>query len=324
MGIAADRQAVVDQRLDAETVGSLREAARQAAQSALEKGVDSRNPRNYALAMDEVEQMAKRPSPIAGADIRAIHGLIVNGLSSPTPYRNGQSVIRDSTTSSIVYLPPEAKDVPVLMAELVVWINRALDHDSLPAPIIAALAHYQFATIRPYVDGNGRTAHLVATLVLHRSGFGLDGIYSVEERTARDRAGYLTALAVGPSHNYSLGRAEADVTKFVDYFCRKMGEAFAAVRTDSVPPVRRAAPLRPPLLRQLDPRRRRALELFRRQGTATTGEIANHLGLSPRTVVALCRAWRSAGFLSLCDPSRKNRSYRLASDYEQVLAEPDA
>ena len=49
------------------------------------------------------------------------------------------------------------------------------------------------------------------------------------------------------------------------------------------------------------PRQRRDLALFRRQGTATAGEIAAHLCLSARTVVALCRGWRATGFLSLHD-----------------------
>ena len=54
---------------------------------------------------------------------------------------------------------------------------------------------------------------------------------------------------------------------------------------------------------------------------ATAGEIAAHLGLSPRTVAALCRDWLSEGFLSLQDPSRKSRSYQLGPDYERLVME---
>ena len=62
-------------------------------------------------------------------------------------------------------MPPEANDVPKLMKSLVNWINSS--RDEIPCPIIAGIAHYQFATIHPYYDGNGRTARLLTTLVLH-------------------------------------------------------------------------------------------------------------------------------------------------------------
>jgi len=51
---------------------------------------------------------------------------------------------------------------------------------------------------------------------------------------------------------------------------------------------------------------------------ATGSEITAHLGLSPRTVVALGRVWPAGGFLVLHDPSRKNRSYRLTPEYKSV------
>ena len=113
-------------------------------------------------------------------------------------------------------VPPEAKTVPGLMADLMAWINQQLHEGDLPVPLIAALAHYQFATIHPYYDGNGRTARLLANLILHKAGYGLKGIYSLDEYYARNLAGYYEALTVGPSHNYHLGRAEADVTGFLE------------------------------------------------------------------------------------------------------------
>ena len=344
MSIEADRQAIIELPIDVEMLGSLRETARLAAthystqiegnrltQTQVQETLagarfpgrerDTTEVRNYYRAIEEVERLAQRPGPIAEEDIRHIHGLVVDGRPSPTPYRDGQNVIRDSISGGIVYMPPEAQDVPALMADMVAWINDELERGELPAPLVAALAHYQYATIHPYYDGNGRTARLLTTLILHRAGYGLKGIYSLEEYYAQNLTEYYEALAAGPSHNYYFGRAEADVTGFVAYFCRGMAEAFAAVRTQAVQAARRGAQDRSPLLRRLDPRQRRLLDLFRRQGTATAGEIAAHLGLSPRTVAALCRDWLAEGFLSLQDPSRKGRSYRLGSEYERLVTE---
>lgn len=82
----------------------------------------------------------------------------------------------------MIYLPPEAKDVPALMASLVAWAAEA-ERSGLPISPIAGRVHYQFVTIHPYFDGNGRTARLLATFILHKSGYGLNGSFSLEERS---------------------------------------------------------------------------------------------------------------------------------------------
>ena len=146
---------------------------------------DEREVRHYHRALEYMEALAKSKTPISEMMIRTLHGLVEHGRRKPTPYRDGQNVIRDGRTGAMVYLPPEAKDVPRLMAALVAWIVSQLKSQDLPVPVIAALAHYQFATIHPWFDGNGRTARLLTTLILHRGGYGLGGIYSLEEYYAK-------------------------------------------------------------------------------------------------------------------------------------------
>lgn len=132
----------------------------------------------------------------------------------PTSYRDAQNVIRDSRNKAIVYLPPEAKDVAPLMQQLVAWISAT---NQPPVPLRAAIAHYQYAAVHPYYDGNGRTARLLTTLILHPGGYGLKGLYALDEYYARDLKGYYEALTLGPSHNYYMGRVEADITPWVAY-----------------------------------------------------------------------------------------------------------
>jgi Fic family protein len=276
--------------------------------------------RNYYRALEWLETRVMQAAAISEADIKRLHGLAFHGRNRATPYRDGQNVIRDAGSGRIVYLPPEAADVPGLMAALVAWVCAELASAELPVPIVAALAHYQVATIHPWFDGNGRTARLWTTLLLHRAGFGLKGIYSLDEHYGRNLSAYYQALTVGPSHNYYEGRAEADLTAFIEYFCGGMAGAFAKVRAAASAAGVRQAPDQTALLRALDPRRRRLLELFRRQDTATAVEIARHLGLSHRTIVDLCRTWLADGFLEFADASRKNRAYRLAGAYEPLVA----
>ena len=117
-----------------------------------------------------------------------------------------------------------------MMASLVKWVNEEIEYEEIPAPVVAGLLHYQFATIHPYYDGNGRTARLLTTYVLHKTGYGMQGIYSLEEYYAKNLSGYYRSLDTGPSHNYYFGREEADVTPFLDYFLKGMAESFRKVR----------------------------------------------------------------------------------------------
>lgn len=284
---------------------------------------DEREVKNYYLAVEKAESIANQSRPLKEDDIRLLHGLAFDGMARPTPYRDGQNVIRDSGDGGIVYMPPEATEVPALMGELIEWINEEIRELRLPAPVVAALAHYQFATIHPYYDGNGRTSRLLATMILHRCGYGLKGLYSLEEYYARNLRGYYAALSVGPSHNYHLGRAEADVSGFVEYFCEGMAEAFAKVlaRAQSPESAGETGTGGPGgLLRELRPLQRQALGLFAKSRVATAGELAEYLGIGPRQAREWCARWVAEGFLAVENPSKRARSYRLAKRYEEGLA----
>lgn len=160
------------------------------------------------------------------------------------------------------------------------WVNK---QDELPAPITASIAHYQFATIHPYYDGNGRTARLLTNLVLHNAGFGLNGIYSLEEYYARDLGAYYEALTIGESHNYYMGRTESDITDWLEYFCSGMADAFASVRQATSKVADTETIDQSALLRELDQRQKQVLSLFQKSRFVTTREIGELLGVQPRT-----------------------------------------
>ncbi len=187
----------------------------------------------YYRALDELDKLSRQDDfKITETAVKTLHALVMGGKRrkmKPTPYRDGQNVIRDSRDGAIVYMPPEAKDVKPLMKDLIHWIE-VTRKDGLPCPLRAAVAHYQFATIHPYYDGNGRTARLLATLILYLGSYDLKGFYSLEEYYAKDLPAYYEALAAGPSHNYYVGRAESDITSCVEYFCVGMAESFDAVQ----------------------------------------------------------------------------------------------
>ena len=281
---------------------------------------DEREVKNYHQALDFLDTLVKRKATlIAEKDIQTLHGLVIHGRKKATPYRDGQNVIKDSGSGAIVYMPPEAKDVPDFMRDLTVWINDEVRKMELPIPLIAAIAHYQFATIHPYYDGNGRTARLLTNLVLHKSGYDLKGIYSLEEYYARNLQAYYKALTVGESHNYYFGRAEADITAWVMYFCAGMADSFAKTRLKATEASKSMKKDQSPLLRELDQRQKQALSLFKKSKYITTREIADVLDVHTRTALNLCNRWCDEGFMIQLGEAPKSRKYELADKWIELV-----
>ncbi len=281
---------------------------------------DEKEVLGYYAALEELENIVNKKAPLTEITIRTLHALVMGGGKKkikPTSYRDGQNVIRDSRSGGIVYLPPEAKDVPALMKALVQWIDQ--NTKQTPVPIIASVAHYQFATIHPYYDGNGRTARLLTTLVLHLGGYDLKGLYSLEEYYAKNLKGYYDSLNTSDSHNYYMGRITADITKWIEYFIEGAAIAFEKVKTRALEAAQEGAKDISAALRSLDARQRQALTLFQDRNEIKAPDIGSLFKVQPRTATAICQKWVSEGFVVITDNSRKARKYGLAKKYKHLI-----
>jgi Fic family protein len=87
---------------------------------------DEKEVLGYYAALELMSDLVRNKVVITESKIAQLHGIVMGGGKKnckPTPYRDGQNVIKDSGTGKIVYLPPEAHDVTTLMDDLVVWIS---------------------------------------------------------------------------------------------------------------------------------------------------------------------------------------------------------
>lgn len=282
---------------------------------------DEHEVKGYYAALSQLEYYVLQDHPITEKVIQNLHALVMSDGRSrvkPTNYRDGQNVIKDSSTGIIVYMPPESKDVPKLIQNLVAWIKES---EELPYPIIASIVHYQFATIHPYYDGNGRTSRLLTTLILHLGGYDLKGLYSLEEYYAKNLLGYYRAISIGPSHNYYFGRAESDITDWIEYFTEGMAFAFEKVVSQMIVSNEKGEKDHSALIRALNPKQRKTLELFGEFEIVTAKQIGGLFGYQSRTNAALCKKWVECQFLEIVDHSNKARTYRLASLYNCLIAQ---
>jgi len=279
---------------------------------------DVKEVERYYGALQQVEKWVAGHQKVTEKRIQKIHALLYTGRrAKPTPYRDGQNVIREAS-GEIVYMPPEAPDVPILMRAMVNWIDRSAPEFSVP--VIAGIAHYQFVTIHPFYDGNGRTARTLTTWLLYQGGYDLGQFYALEEFYAEDLQGYYEALVTHPHHNYYFGRHEADITPWLAYFLKGMAIVFERVANE----VERQSQGQPTdknmdLLRPLDHRARRVLGLFARREVIVSSDVASLLGISTRQARELLTGWVDQGWLEIVDPSRRGRKYRLSEAYQNLV-----
>ena len=107
--------------------------------------------------------------PLCNRLIKEVHAVLMEGVrgqeKNPGEFRNSQNWIggQGSTLKNARYIPPNPEDMRTSMFDLEKYINSNDDSDPL---LNAALIHYQFETIHPFLDGNGRVGRLLITLFL--------------------------------------------------------------------------------------------------------------------------------------------------------------
>lgn len=131
-------------------------------------------------------------------------------------FRTRQVVLKNSLTGQVSYTPPPAAEVPYIVEDLINWVNTWETQEIHPV-IKAGIIHYELARIHPFVEGNGRTARAVATLIMFLEGYDIRKLFSLEEYFDNNPMDYyLTLQAV--SNQLVLDTHERDLTPWLDYF----------------------------------------------------------------------------------------------------------
>jgi len=173
---------------------------------------DARELLNYRRAFDFVSEYLDSGDPITEGLIREIHKRLVQGVrggkADPGNYRKIQNYVVNAATGNVVYTPPPAYDVPLLMAELTAWLNRG---GAIHPVLVSGIAQFQIVHIHPFLDGNGRTSRLLSTLSLYRAGYDFKRLFTISEYYDRDRAAFYRAIQ-------SVRERGMDMTGWIEYF----------------------------------------------------------------------------------------------------------
>lgn len=168
---------------------------------------------NYLKALEDLPTLSEE-GKITEKTILTIHRLLTkDALENPDDsgvYRNRQVVIGNRITGVITFMPPDTKDVPVLMKALIKWLNSKDALETNPV-LEAGISHYEFVRIHPFIDGNGRTARTLASLVLYLRGFDTKRFFALDDYYDSDRQAYYKALQ-------GVDSKTLDVTEWLEYF----------------------------------------------------------------------------------------------------------
>lgn len=179
--------------------------------------------RNYFKALEFLEKKSKVKTKFSKQLILDVQKIVEKGASKEKIGIRGPMppgvlfAVYDSSSGKPDYIPPEYKDINVLLDNLVKYVNNTDDHPL----IIAAIVHYELVTIHPFEDGNGRTARLLSGYILDLYGYGFNGIGSLEEYFAYDVDEYYQSLQMKLPLLYYDGRNNPPHPEiWINYFLR--------------------------------------------------------------------------------------------------------
>lgn len=171
---------------------------------------------NLHAMISEVDRIASKDS-LSLQDIQHLHASLLRG----TRYEKLGGVIRTEQNwiggnrvnpVGAAYVPPEPAEVPLLLEDLVRFINES----QLPPIATAAVAHAQFETIHPFADGNGRTGRALIHVILRWAGLSRTTIPPVSPLLATDKDRYVANLSAYRTDDD--GDREYAMNEWVEYF----------------------------------------------------------------------------------------------------------
>lgn len=259
---------------------------------------------NYLQALNSIPQYARKK--IIDAELFLhIHKTLTKGTLREEKdcgvFRNrqvfiGKRIFDGTQLKEIVeYMPPDTKEVPSLVEEFLSWLNSD-EATKINPVILAGIVHYEIARIHPFIDGNGRTARLLASLVLYKSGFDHRRFFALDDYYDKDRSLYYAALKTAQQN-------KGDITKWLEYFIDGVLDSINKVKQTIV---KLAFVLKTKGADQIEltPRQVKILEKIKENGKITNRDLRSMFNISRQAILKEISKLVEAGIIRLIGKGR--------------------
>lgn len=301
------KEATTSSRIEG-TKTNIEEALLKANEIQPERRNDWQEVQNYIAAMNHAVKRLKKV-PVSTRLLKETHNILLSkgrGASKlPGEYRRSQNWIGGSTISDAVFIPPSHEEVGSLMSDL----EEFLHNDSIDVPnlIRIAIAHYQFETIHPFLDGNGRIGRVLITLYLVSKGLLVKPTLYLSDYFEKHRSIYYEKLM--------LARSQDDLTQWIMFFlvavtqtCNKGISTFEKIQElrDDVEGKRIVR-----LGKKIPKAKELVMNLYRNP-RVTSLDVCRILKVTPKTANELIQDLINLNVLVELTGSRRNRVFSFA------------
>ena len=276
---------------------------------------DVREVSNYVAALDHGLRLLEQGLPLSLRLFREIHGvLLTRGRGSnqtPGEFRRSQNWIGGTRPGNAAFVPPPAEEVPECMGKLELFLHD--QPEATPILLKAALAHVQFETIHPFLDGNGRVGRLLITLLL------------CEQKVLREPMLYLSLyFKTHRQYYYELlnsVRLTGDWEAWLDFFA----EAVIVTATQAVETAQQLFDLSNHDRGKISGLGRAAASTLKvhrallEHPIATSGSLVEKTGITPATVNKALGNLEQLGIVKELTAQRRNRLFSYAG-YIEIMS----
>jgi Fic family protein len=277
---------------------------------------DVREVSNYVAALEHGLRRLREGFPLSNRLMREMHAVLLSqgrgSEKSPGEFRHSQNWIGGTRPGNAHFVPPPPQHVQECMADLERFLHN--EGNPYPALIKAALAHVQFETIHPFLDGNGRIGRLLIAFILHHDGLLSQPLLYLSLYFKQHRAEYYRLLDVI--------RAEGDWEAWLDFFL----EGVEKTASNAVETAKRLLALFQQDERKIQTLGRSAstvLRLFRvmcARPLVTLSQVCERTGLSFPAASNAMRTLDRLGIAREVTGQRRNRVFAY-HDYLNILNE---
>ena len=307
------KEAVTSSRIEG-TQTNIEEAIIEEREINPEKRDDWREVNNYVTAMNTAIEELKT-LPLSNRLIRNTHKILLSSgrgeHKNPGEFRKSQNWIGGASLADALFIPPAHTELPELLADLELFLHNT--DIKIPHLIRIAIAHYQFETIHPFLDGNGRIGRLLITLYLVSAGVLEKPLLYLSEFFEKNKTLYYD--------NLELVRTKNDIGQWLKFFLtgviqtaesgeatlHKITELKATIEREKILTMGKRAKQGSVLLHAL----------FSKP-VVTAKDVQTITGLSPKAANDLVQAFLTAGILKETTGYQRNRVFSF-EDYLRLF-----